>query len=67
MDLQTTTGKPVTSDNAYPSTNFWAYSRQITDDYRREPATVGRPSEQFAFTASPYDVKPTVADPGHLG
>jgi hypothetical protein len=37
MDLQTTDRTPVTSDNAYPGTNFRAYSQQTADVNRRQP------------------------------
>ena len=37
MDLQTTDRTPVTSDNAYPPTNFGAYSPQTADVNRRQP------------------------------
>src|ERR1035437_6513548 len=37
MDLQTSGGKPVTSDNANPPDNFRAYSPQIADYIRRQP------------------------------
>ena len=57
-------GKPVTSDNACPPTNFRAYSPQISGDNRLQPDT---PSEQFAFTTSHHDVEPDASDPGHHG
>ena len=40
MDLQTNGGKPVTSDNAYPPTNFRAYSQQTADVNRSQPDTI---------------------------
>jgi hypothetical protein len=67
MDLQTTGGNPVTSDNAYPPANFRAYSQQTPDVSRQQPTTVGRPSEQITFYGSPHEVKIPVEDPGHLG
>ena len=64
MDLQTTGGKPVTSENVSPPDNFRAHSPQIADDRRLQPDT---PSEQFALTTSRHDVEPDASDPGHHG
>jgi len=55
MDLQTSGGKPVTSQNTCPPTNFRAYSPQTAGDSRRQPDTPGSNSRsrRRATTWSP--------------
>jgi hypothetical protein len=50
MDLQTLSGKPVTSENACCPDNFCPYSPQTADKIRLQPDT---PGEQSAFTDRP--------------
>jgi len=42
MDLQTMSGKPVTSENVPFIDNLRAHSPQIPDDNRPQPDTAGR-------------------------
>jgi hypothetical protein len=41
MDLQTMSGKPVTSENVPFIDNLRAHSPQIPDDNRRQPTAAG--------------------------
>jgi hypothetical protein len=60
MDLQTLSGKPVTSGNVSPPNNFRPYSPQTADRIPLQPDTAG---QQFAFTASHHNVEPDASDP----
>ena len=57
MDLQTMSGKPVSSENAISANNFRPYSPQTTAKIRLQPDT---PGEQFAVTTSRHYLGPTV-------
>jgi hypothetical protein len=62
MNLQTLSGKPVTSGKALLANNFRPYSPQTADKIRLQPDA---PGEQFAFTRrqSRHDVEPDTSDP----
>jgi hypothetical protein len=64
MDLQTTGGKPVTSENVPSIDNLRAHSPQIADHNRLQPDT---PVNEARSSATRHNVKPDAADPGHHG
>ena len=53
MDLQTLSGKAVTSENALSPNNFRPYSPQTADKIRLQPET---PGQQFEIKTSRRDV-----------
>ena len=62
MDLQSSGGEPVNSDNAYTPANFRTRFPQMTDDHRRQPDTPASssPSLLRATTASQTPQTPTI-------
>jgi hypothetical protein len=66
MDLQTLSGKAVTSENTFSAKNFRPYSPQTADKIRPQPDT---PGEQFGFTRHRTTTSnPDDSDPGgHRG
>ena len=60
MDLQTLSGKPVSSENASPPNNFRPYSPQSAAESRLQP-DVWRAIR--VRTASRHDVEPDASDP----
>ena len=53
MDLQTLSGKAVSSENAFATENFRPYSPQTADKIRLQPET---PGQQFEIKTSRRDV-----------